>query len=182
MTRAAGLLAIGVLTVFTAGSGSRGCADLFRSATTLRYPAIRDMRNTVALKPQKWPALPPDSVSVPLEGIERDPGREVMAATLRNPTPAATREASVRRGGARYRIICMQCHGPAMNGSGPVSALFMQAADLLTEPTRQRTDGFIYSYIRFGGVVMPALGAQVTSAQAWDVVNYVRHMQQVSPR
>jgi mono/diheme cytochrome c family protein len=58
----------------------------------------------------------------------------------------------------------------------------MPAADLLTEPTRQRTDGFLYSYIRYGGAVMPALGAQVTPGEAWDVINYVRHMQRPSPR
>ena len=140
MLRPALGLALGVLTLFAAGSGSHGCRDLARSATAWRYPVIRDMRNSVALKPQKWAALPPDSVSVPVSGIARDPGRDVMAATLRNPTPPTELEASVRRGEARFKIICMQCHGRTMNGAGPVSALFMPAADLLAEPTRQRPE------------------------------------------
>ena len=29
---------------------------------------------------------------------------------------------------------------------------------------------------------MPPYGAQVTALEAWNVVNYLRHMQQKSPR
>jgi mono/diheme cytochrome c family protein len=182
MLRAAGLIAIGALALFAAGGARQGCQDVRRSATTLRYPAVRDMRHTVAVKPQKGAPLLPDSASVPLEGRERDPGREVLAATLVNPTAAADLEASIRRGEDRFRRICVPCHGPQMKSDGPVAALFMPPPDLLAEPTRQRTDGFLYSYIRHGGVVMPSHGAQVTRAEAWDLVNYLRHMQKVSPR
>jgi mono/diheme cytochrome c family protein len=69
-----------------------------------------------------------------------------------------------------------------MAGNGAVSALFMQAADLLGPTARGRADGYLYSYVRHGGMVMPAYGAQVTRQEAWDLINYVRHMQKVSPR
>ena len=65
---------------------------------------------------------------------------------------------------------------------GPVAALFMPPPDLLGEATRDRTDGYLYSYIRHGGVVMPAYGAQVTAEEAWHLINYIRNMQKVSPR
>ena len=48
--------------------------------------------------------------------------------------------------------------------------------------TRARTDGYIYRYIRFGGAVMPAYGAQVTAEQAWNLVHYVRSMQGKNPQ
>ena len=182
MLRAAGLLAVSVLTLFSVGSAQKGCQDLRRSATTLRYPAIRDMRRSVVLKPQKGPLLPADSVSVPVGGLERDPGREVLAATLVNPTAPADLAASARRGAAEFRRICVPCHGTTMMGDGPVAALFMRPPDLLAPLTRQRPDGYIYSYIRHGGIVMPSHGAQVTRAQAWDVINYLRQMQRQSPR
>jgi mono/diheme cytochrome c family protein len=182
MHRAVGLLAIGVLAAFSAAGAQRGCEDLRRSATSLRYPAIRDMRRTIALKPQKGVLLLADSASVPVSGLERDPGRDVMSATLVNPTLPADLPASAKRGEAEFRKICMQCHGKTMQGDGPVAALFMPPPDLLAAATRQRTDGFIYSYIRHGGVVMPAHGAQVTREQAWDVINYLRSMQKTSPR
>jgi mono/diheme cytochrome c family protein len=182
MLRAAGLLAVGVLTVFTAGGVQKGCQDLRRSATTLRYPLIRDMRHTVALKPQKGVLLLADSASVPVNGLERDPGRDVQAVTLVNPTAPADLPGSVRRGEAEFKRICVPCHGPEQRGDGPVAALFMPPPDLLAQVTRQRTDGFIYSYIRHGGVVMPAHGAQVTREQAWDVINYLRQRQRTNPR
>lgn len=182
MPKAAGLLAVGVLALFSAGGARQGCQDLWRSATTLRYPAIRDMRRTVALKPQKGLLLLADSSSVPVGGLERDPGRDVLAATLVNPTAPADLPASVRRGEAEFRKICVPCHGRELRGDGPVAAQFMPPPDLLAEATRQRRDGYLYSYIRHGGVVMPAHGAQVTREQAWDVINYVRHLQQTSPR
>lgn len=182
MLRAAGLLAVGVLVVFTSGEAGRGCQDLRRSVTTLRYPVLRDMRRSVLLKPQKGPLLQADSVSVPVGGRERDPGRDVLAATLVNPTAPADLDASVTRGEAEFRTICVQCHGPDLRGDGPVAALFMPPPDLLGEATRGRRDGYLYSYIRHGGVVMPAHGAQVTREQAWDVINYLRHRQKVGPR
>ena len=115
-------------------------------------------------------------------GLERDPGRDVLAATLVNPTAPADLPASVRRGEAEFRKICVPCHGRELRGDGPVAAQFMPPPDLLAEATRQRRDGYLYSYIRHGGVVMPAHGAQVTREQAWDVINYLRHLQQTSPR
>jgi hypothetical protein len=48
--------------------------------------------------------------------------------------------------------------------------------------TRARSDGFIYAYIRLGGAVMPSYAAQVSVREAWDVIHYIRHMQQTSPR
>jgi len=182
MLRAAGLLAVGALALFTAGGPQKGCQDLRRSATTLRYAVVRDMRRSVALRPQKGAPLTADSVSVPVGGLERDPGRDVLAATLVNPTAPAERAASARRGAAVFARICVPCHGRTLAGDGPVAARFMRPPDLLAGATRERSDGFIYSYIRRGGVVMPAHGAQVTRAQAWDVINYLRDLQRTSPR
>ncbi len=177
-----GLLAIALWTVFTAGSASRGCKDLVHSATHWRYPPLRDMRATVVIEPQKKLLLAPDSSSVPTTGRERDTGRDAMAKTVTNPTTPRDTAASVARGAARFKIMCLPCHGASMNGQGPVAAKFMQAADLLGPVVRGRSDGYLYATIRYGSVVMPPLGAQVTPAEAWDVVNYVRHMQEVSPR
>lgn len=176
------LLALVLWTVFTAGSGSRGCRDLLHSAAHWAYPPARDMRATVVIEPQKKLLLLPDSASVPTTGRERDVGRDVMAKTVTNPTTPRDTAASAARGAARFTIMCLPCHGAAMNGQGPVAAKFMQAADLLGPVVRGRSDGYIYATIRYGSVVMPGLGAQVTPDEAWDLVNYVRHMQKVSPR
>jgi hypothetical protein len=69
-----------------------------------------------------------------------------------------------------------------MAGDGPVAAQFMPPPDLHAEATRNRTDGYIFSYIRHGGVVMPRYGQSVTAHEAWDVINYVRSQQKANPR
>ena len=37
-------------------------------------------------------------------------------------------------------------------------------------------------HVSYGVQVMPSYGAQVTAKEAWDLVNYIRHMQSTSPR
>ena len=182
MLRGAGLAALGLLALFVAGGARQGCQDLRRSATRLGYYPIRDMRHSVAIMPQKVVLLAPDSASVPVTGIDRDLGREVLAKTLANPTPPAGLEASIRRGEVKFRKTCVPCHGSDLSGHGPVAPLMMTAADLLAPPTRQRADGFLYAYVRHGGIIMPSHGAQVRPREAWDLVNYVRRLQKVSPR
>jgi hypothetical protein len=69
-----------------------------------------------------------------------------------------------------------------MAGDGPVAAAFMPPPDLLGESARGRSDGFIYSYVRYGGAIMPRYGHLIAAEAIWDVVNYLRHMQRTSPR
>jgi len=181
MLKGAGIVAVGLLTIFVAGGARQGCRDLVHSAAHLRYDPIRDMRRSVAILPQRAMLLLPDSASVPVTGIDRDLGRDVLAKTLVNPTPPAELAASVARGETRFQILCVPCHGTDMSGHGPVAPMMMTAADLLGAGPRTRADGYIYSYIRHGGLIMPSYGAQATSAEAWDLVNYVRHMQRTRP-
>ncbi len=173
---------VAVLTLFAAATFRQGWRDMVHSAIHWSYSPIRDMRETVVLNPQKVSLRAPDSLSVPVNGIDRDLGRDVLAATLVNPTAPADLDSSIRRGEIKFQKTCIPCHGPAMAGNGAVAPMFMPPPDLLAAATRARKDGYIYSYIRHGGVVMPSYGAQVTRQEAWDLVNYIRHMQKVSPR
>ena len=59
---------------------------------------------------------------------------------------------------------------------------FVPPPDLHAKLTRDRTDGYIYSYIRHGGAVMPSYGYQVQPEMAWNLVNYIRSRQQAEPR
>ena len=176
-----------VLTLFAVGEVSHGFKDLTNSWTHWSYPTVRDMRYSVVLNPQKVSTRPPDTLTVPTTGwgddLDEDAltaDREKATAGLKNPTPLT--EASWKRGEAKFKIMCTPCHGQQMLGNGMVASKFMPPPDLLAIQTRGRTDGFMFSYIRHGGVVMPRYGQSVTASEAWDVVNYIRHMQQVSPR
>lgn len=184
---------IGVLTMMAATTFQQGCADVQRSWTHLDYYNIRDMRHTVVINPQKVSLRAPDTLSMPMTGRDtdldylRNPDHMAvdlatqMGDRMRDPG-AALMDSSVARGERKFMKTCVPCHGPKMMGDGTVAALFMAPPDLLAEATRNRKDGYIFSYIRHGGMVMPAYGAQVTAEEAWDLIHYIRHMQKASPR
>lgn len=181
------LAAIAVFMVMTnIGSIQNGIRDAVTALTHLTYYPIRDMRTTVGFVPQHQAMLPPPEGSIPRSGKERTYGLEGIelaernAATLVN--PVAADDSSIARGERKFGRTCVPCHGRSLSGDGPVAALFMPPPDLLAEATRQRRDGYLYSYIRHGGAVMPPYGAQVNAEEAWNVVNYLRHMQKTSPR
>ncbi len=173
-------------------SFQQGCQDVTKSLTHWSYYPIRDMRQTIAIDPQRGdPMNPkvlafrgPDSLSV--AGIGRDlyigEAPYEPAATLAIQEPFPSDDASIVRGDTLFHTICWTCHGKTMMGDGPVAAQFMPPPDLLAQSTRERTDGFIYSYMRHGGVVMPSFGNALSAHDAWDLIHYIRHQQKVSPR
>jgi S-disulfanyl-L-cysteine oxidoreductase SoxD len=166
---------------------NHGCQDVRTSFTKLSYSPIRDMRRTVAILPQKVSMRLPDSLSVPIGGREEMPDPAVLMANratiaARYVDSTAADDSSMARGERMFSRLCTPCHGAQMQGNGPVAARFMPPPDLLGATTRGRTDGYIYTYIRFGGAIMPKYGHALTQAQTWDVIHYLRQRQKVSPR
>lgn len=179
------LAVAGIASMVLAAAGGplgRGCDDTKTSLTDLAYPPYRDMRRTVVLNPQKIAMRAPDSSSVPMTGFDREIPLERRAAAERLGNPVPSDETSIERGTKTYKIYCTPCHGPSMAGDGPVAQFFVPPPDLLGQAARARSDGFIYAYIRFGGAVMPKYGQSISASEAWDLINYLRHMQSTSPR
>jgi hypothetical protein len=44
--------------------------------------------------------------------------------------------------------------------------------------TKQRSDGFIFGRITFGGAVMPSYANDLSPLERWHVINYVRKVLQ----
>lgn len=164
-------------------SFQQGCEDVKKSLTRLNYYPIRDMRQTVAIDPQRTTWGAPDSLSVPVQGRDayRDDPVPYDVAGAKLVAPTST-DASVARGDSLFHTVCWTCHGKTLVGDGPVTAKFIPPPDLLAEGTRGRTDGYLYMYMRHGGAIMPAYGNVITTHDAWSLVHYIRHMQKVSPR
>jgi mono/diheme cytochrome c family protein len=187
------LVMVGALMLMTAATVQQGCHDVQLSWTKWTYYPVRDMRRTVVINPQKVAMLAPDTLAVPLQGRDldndylRDPNHTAvdlatrLGDQLKDPTEGPT-DSSVARGARKFGKTCMPCHGKVMAGDGPVAQMFMPPPDLLAETTRNRKDGYIFSYIRHGGMVMPSYGAQVTAEEAWDLIHYLRSMQKSQPR
>ena len=185
---ALGLIGTALVSLVFSFSSQSGCKDLGKALTHLNYYPIRDMRTTVALDPARGFLRDPDTTAIPTTGIERPLAglavspeeRDAFAAKFAN--PQAADDSSIARGLRKFGKTCVPCHGHSLAGDGPVAPLFMPPPDLLAAATRARKDGYIYSYIRHGGIVMPSYGAQVTPQEAYDLINYIRSMQKKSPR
>jgi mono/diheme cytochrome c family protein len=184
-------LILGLIALWSV-SFQQGCRDLKSSLTHLTYYPIRDMRQTIVIDPQRGdpmrpkltPFVGPDSLAVPTMDTDRwmsEAPYEMADQHVQAPA-VAIMDSSIARGDTLFHNFCWTCHGMTMAGDGPVAAQFMPPPDLLAEATRKRTDGYIYMYMRHGGVVMPSYGNALSSHDAWDIVHYIRSMQKASPR
>ncbi|MDY0747714.1 cytochrome c [Paucibacter sp. R3-3] len=99
--------------------------------------------------------------------------------------PAAPRPvdspALLRRGGERYAIYCLPCHGPAGAGDGEVVKRgFPRPPDLAA--LQGADDARLFAAIRQGSGRMAAFADRVSSDDAWAVVAYLRRLQQKAAR
>jgi mono/diheme cytochrome c family protein len=122
-----------------------------------------------AFQPMYAP-LPIPADSIPVEG----PAYIAALGAPANPVPVDA--ASIARGTELFRINCIQCHGQAGKGDGPVSIyLKNKPANLTGLAVQSLSDGAIFMTISNGVQgKMPALNENLTVRERWDVVNYVR--------
>ena len=142
------------------------------------------MRHQRSVKPYSQPARPPVPGTVPVTGAEPDSIPVAVADRLTN-TRTRTAE-SLNRGKWVYETYCLVCHGEAGKGNGPISATaggpFPGIRDLTDAVARGRTDGYLFGVVTYaqamGRGLMPRYGDKIHGAYRWDVVNYVRQLQQ----
>jgi mono/diheme cytochrome c family protein len=127
-----------------------------------------------SFRPQEDP-LPLPAGSVPVQGAAYIPG----AGAPVNPVEAD--ELSLARGKQLYDINCALCHGPAGQGNGPFAAFLRPRtpANLTEGNALSGSDGAMFMVITNGVPgAMPALKENLDVRSRWDVVNYVRQLQQ----
>jgi len=126
---------------------------------------------------------PPEG-AVPIDGGEAPVSNIVDAASdvLVNPNPANFD--SIENGRVQFERFCATCHGVAGLGDGSVSVTGEISGPLagvlaLAGPTsiaRIRSDGHIYTTIRYGRRRMPNY-RRIQSSDRWDIVNYLRYLE-----
>lgn len=132
----------------------------------------------MSISPARQPMydpLPVPAQSIPVEGPAYIPN----LGAPKNPVPADA--ASLARGKELFNINCTACHGPGGKGDGPVAAFLQNKKPIdLTGPIGiSLSDGAIFMTITNGTPGgMPALNENLTVRERWDVVNYVRSLQQ----
>jgi mono/diheme cytochrome c family protein len=91
----------------------------------------------------------------------------------------------LERGRERYEIYCAVCHGSAGRGDGMVARRALQLAEgTWTPPTDITTDavfeqplGSLFNTVMNGIRNMPGYGPQISRADRWAIVAYVRALQ-----
>jgi mono/diheme cytochrome c family protein len=155
-----------------AGASAAWCfpwsIDMFRG------PAIQPLEISPRVMPEG--TLPTDSGSPP---------QDLEQATIKAHNPLQPTAQNIAHGKDLYDNTCMPCHGASGHGDGPVAHLLhahgFDPKNLVTGVTKNLPDGYIYGYIRDGGIHMPSYGDAMNSDERWDVVMYVRQLQAQGP-
>ncbi len=88
-----------------------------------------------------------------------------------------TRE-TIERGQERYEIFCTPCHGLTGDGLGIVIEYGMRRpTSFHDEELRAEPHGYYFATITNGTRVMPSFAANITPADRWAIVAYVRALQ-----
>ena len=137
-----------------------------------------DMWSQDSIQPYEEPVIfPRESIST--DGKKTRLGdRENVELIEKGPVPRS--DESVARGKKVFKEQCAVCHGPRGLGDGIIikKGLGFYPVNLTTPAISQRSDGYIYAYIRYGGkVMMPSYSENISERDAWHVVNYVRKLQ-----
>ena len=139
---------------------------------------------------QEVPRLlpPPDSVPVT--------GRDIQYASLEEYAPLTAPDRVEDRydrsdAAELYRVNCQVCHGASLSGDGPVVPYMTRGskpANLLSDATRNSTDGEIFAFIGEGGrqgyaltsvgqpstSPMPQFKFLLTDDERWMLVKFLR--------
>jgi len=112
---------------------------------------------------------------------EMDPNDNAAQDALQNPQPMSL--ASLDNGRTQFNRYCSTCHGEKGLGDGPVSMMSKQRGPFggvlaIGGPAsiaKIRSDGHLYSTIRYGRRRMPSYH-RIPSQDRWDIVNYIRYL------
>jgi mono/diheme cytochrome c family protein len=126
--------------------------------------------------------MPPEG-TVDITGGEAPVSNLIDAASdgLENPRPMSLE--SLENGRFQFARYCSACHGAQGAGDGPVSMTGDRMGPFggvlpLAGPAgiaRVRSDGHIYTTIRYGRRRMPGY-ARIPSGDRWDIVNFLRYL------
>ncbi len=97
-------------------------------------------------------------------------------------TSPVSGEAAVKRGEFVFQNFCATCHGTGGMGNGPVAQRgFPPPPSLLADKARKIKDGEMFHILTYGQNNMPSYASQISRQDRWDVIAYVRSLQQAAP-
>ena len=102
----------------------------------------------------------------------------VNDSTFTSELPFALTPELLQRGRERYGIFCAVCHDQTGSGRGMVVRRgYKQPPAFHIERLRQQPVGYFFDVITKGFATMPSYAAQITPADRWAIIAYVRVLQ-----
>lgn len=86
----------------------------------------------------------------------------------------------ISEGGRLFDIYCAICHGPNLDGQGPLYAsgkFAAMPANLKDGKYLHMSVGQIYAAIKFGKNMMGSYASQLDAKQRWQVIAYIKKVQ-----
>jgi len=150
----------------------------------------QDAPESVPFASGNWPSAPgvvnigqPEGADIPYFtqadlGVPGVGGETIQG--MNNPIALDDAEA-LGQGEEIYMRFCVVCHGE--NGVGTEAYIYeynglLGSYNLSGEQVAGYSDAYLYAVIRVGRGLMPAYGARISHWDRWNVVNYVRQLQE----
>jgi cytochrome c len=163
---------IGILLTFISVTFLQGCFG-DNNQTILQW--MPDMADAPTIKPQESYIDPPvGSVSM-RAGIYPETVEE--AEEQLNMPPQIAQNPSNEAGKLHYETFCVICHGDDGKGASTLPVDFPGRPDLTDDIYKNRKDGFFFYRITFGSVIMPPYGYSISPGERWQIVKYLRTLQ-----
>jgi mono/diheme cytochrome c family protein len=170
-----------------------GIAVAGGSSDTYAFPWSTDMYQGAAVQPLEIaPRVMPDG-TLPVNGIHynvhygQPDGMPSTAAilpmklelmTVREQNPLQPTSENLAHGKALFETVCAPCHGRIGKGDGGVVHLLAhKPANLLTGVSTNLPDGYVFGYIRNGGIWMPSYDDAMSTTERWQIVLYMRDLE-----
>ncbi len=156
------------------------CVGFFSlSISAHALPFNDDMAKTPALVTGRIArSAPADSVSI--GSLKDRVASKEEALKLTNPNGSDL--SHVKNGKRLFAVNCTPCHGTftetGVEPSPVMAKTIMPGPDLGVSAYADRPDGLFYGTIHFGGLaVMPRVGFKLSAKETWDIVSYIRSVQ-----
>ena len=105
-------------------------------------------------------------------------GYYAASAAMKNPYDSAKISAAeLAEAGRLYNVNCGVCHGAEGGGNGPVAGHIGAVANLTLPVYAAMKDGTMFHSITYGKNNMGGYASQVTRAQRWMIIKYIRTLQ-----
>lgn len=108
--------------------------------------------------------------------LAHDTNNYKISGTVKNPIDSLTKD-QLAEAGRLFNINCAICHGEKGGGNGPLSAKIGAIANLTLPNYVAMQDGQMFYSITYGKNDMGSYASQLTRAQRWSIIKYVRTLQ-----